>query len=115
MTSFHHDVTIIGAGWSGLMACKSMLEEGLSVITLEKRDGIGGLWLYSDDPNEPTVMQSTCTTSSSCLTEMSDFPMPEEIGMFPHHIDVLEYLQSYAKHFKLMPHIRLNTGVLQLS
>ena len=90
-----------------------MLESGLSVVALEKRDGIGGIWNYSDDPKIPSVMQSTCATSSSSLTEISDFPMPEEIGMFPHNIDMLEYLQSYACHFNLMPHLRLNVTVTQ--
>ena len=107
----HHDVTVIGAGWSGLVACKYMKEEGLSVISLEKRGGIGGVWLYSDDPNTTTVMKTTRCTSSSTVTEMSDFPMPEKIGMFPHHTDVLNYLHAYASHFNLMPHILLNTGV----
>ena len=109
--NFRHDVTVIGAGWSGIVACKYMLEEGLSVVALEKREDIGGVWLYSDDPNITTVMQSTRTTSSSTVTEMSDFPMPEEIGMFPHQKDIWNYLHSYAETFNLMPHIKLNTEV----
>ncbi len=108
---FHRDVIVIGAGWSGLVSCKYMLEEGLSVITLEKRDDIGGVWLYTDDPTIPSVMKTTQCTSSSTFTEMSDYPMPEEIGMFPHHTDVHKYLQAYAKEFDLYPHICLNTTV----
>ena len=93
------------------MACKYMLEEDLSVIVLEKRENIGGVWLYSDNPNITTVMKTTQCTSSSTVTEMSDFPMPEEIGLFPHHTDVLKYLHTYVDHFNLMPHIRLSTPV----
>ena len=107
----HNDVTVIGGGWTGLVACKYMLEEGLTVVTLEKREGIGGVWLYTDDPSITTAMKGTQCTSSSSFTEMSDFPMPVEIGMFPKHGDVLQYLRSYAKHFNLMPHIQLNTNV----
>ena len=110
-SSKHHDVTVLGAGWSGLVACKYMMEEGLSVVALEKREDIGGVWLYSDDPNIVTVMKTTRCTSSSTVTEMSDFPMPEEIGMFPHHTDILQYLRRYADHFNVMPHIQLNTTV----
>ena len=105
------DVVVIGGGWSGLTACKYMLEEGLSVILMEKRNDFGGIWLYDDDPEIPTVMKSTQCTSSSTVTEMSDYPMPESIGMFPHHTDVLEYLRSYAREYKLLPHILLNTMV----
>nr|XP_058944109.1 dimethylaniline monooxygenase [N-oxide-forming] 2-like [Pocillopora verrucosa]XP_058944116.1 dimethylaniline monooxygenase [N-oxide-forming] 2-like [Pocillopora verrucosa] len=109
--SIFHDVTVIGAGWSGLMACKYMLEFGLTVTTLEKRSEVGGLWCYSEDPNIVTVMRTTKTTSSSSVTEMSDFPMPEEIGYFPKHADIFTYLKSYCDEFKLWPHIRLNHGV----
>ena len=105
------DVTVIGAGWSGLLACKSMLEEGLSVIALEKRDDIGGVWKYTEDPTVPSVMKSTQCTSSSTLTEISDYPMPQDIGMFPHHSDVLDYLKAYAREFNLLPHIKLSTKV----
>ena len=83
-------------------------------MAIEKREGIGGVWRYSDDPSIPTVMKSTCCTSSTTVTEMSDFPMPEEIGMFPHNIDVREYLESYAEKFNLMPHIRLSTAVTEI-
>ena len=110
-SSNHHDVTVLGAGWSGLVACKYMMEEGLSVVALEKREDIGGVWLYSDDPNIITVMKTTRCTSSSTVTEMSDFPMPEEIGMFPHHTDILQYIHAYTNNFNLMPHIQLNTTV----
>ena len=110
----HRDVLVIGAGWSGLVACKYMLEEGLSVLALEKREDIGGVWLYSDDPNIPTVMKTTQCTSSSTVTEMSDFPMPKEIGMFPHHTDVLDYLKAYAEQFQLLPHIKLSTQVQEV-
>lgn len=107
----HRDVIVIGAGWAGLAACKYMLEEGLSVIALEKREGIGGVWLYTDDPTIPSVMKSTQCTSSSTVTEFSDYPMPQEIGMFPHHSDVLDYLKGYAEEFNLFPHIKLSTSV----
>ena len=51
------DVIVIGGGWSGLMTCKYMLEEGFSVVVLEKRNEIGGVWCYSDDPDILTVMK----------------------------------------------------------
>ena len=109
--SSYHDVTVIGAGWSGMAACKCMLEEGLTAVCLEAREDIGGVWLYSDDPNLTTVMKSTRATSSSSATEMSDFPMPKEIGEFPHNKDMMNYLRSYAVKFNLMPHIKVNSEV----
>lgn len=111
----YREVIVIGAGWSGLVACKCMLEEGLTVVALEKRSDVGGLWNYSDDPSVITVMKNTRTTSSSSVTEMSDFPMPEEIGQFPKHEDVLGYLKSYCDAFELWSHIRLEHCVEEIT
>ena len=94
-----------------MAACKCVLEEGLTAVCLESREDIGGLWGYSDDPNLTTVMKTTRTTSSSTVTEMSDFPMPKEIGMFPHNTDIMNYLRAYAAKFNLMPHIKVNSEV----
>ena len=112
--NYHNDVTVIGAGWNGLVACKYMLEEGLSVVAIEKKDGIGGMWRYTDDPSTPSVMKSTCCTSSTTMTEMSDYPIPVEMKEFPHHLDIMDYLKSYAENFKLMPHVKLNTEVTKV-
>lgn len=109
------EVIVIGSGWSGLLACKCMLEEGLTVVALEKRSDVGGLWCYSEDPEIITVMQTTKATSSSSVTEMSDFPMPEEIGQFPKHDDVLAYLKSYCDTFNLWSHIRLDHCVMEVT
>ena len=109
--SYHNQVTVLGAGWSGVLATKYMLEEGLTVAALERRDNLGGVWYYSDDSRENTVMKSTIASSSSAVTEMSDYPMPHEMGYFPHHKDMLQYLHSYADHFHLLPHIHFNTTV----
>ncbi len=105
------DVVIIGAGWSGLVSCKHMLEEGLSAVVVEKRGNIGGIWLYDENPDIPTVMRSTQVSSSSTMLEMSDYPMPEDMGMFPHHTDILKYLNDYADKFQLHSHIQLNCTV----
>ena len=94
--SYDNDVTVIGAGWNGLVACKYMLEEGLSVVALEKKDGIGGVWRYTEDPSIPSVMKSTCCTSFTTMTEMSDYPIPAEMKEFPHHLDIMDYLESYT-------------------
>lgn len=109
------DVIVLGAGWSGLLACKYMLEEGLTVLALEKRSDVGGLWCYTADSDVITVMLGTKATSSSSVTEMSDFPMPKEIGQFPKHEDVLKYLKSYCDAFHLWPHIRLHHCVTKVT
>ncbi len=105
------DVLVVGGGWSGLLACKYAKEHNLTVRVLEKRDKIGGVWCYTEDVSTPTVMKTTSCSSSSSVTEMSDFPMPEEIGEFPKHEDVFDYLLDYYEHFQLERHIIFNCSV----
>ena len=107
-----HDVTVIGAGWSGLVSCKYMLEECLTIVALEKREDVGGVWLYSDDPNLSTIMKSTQSPPPPLSMKCRISQCPRRyIGMFPHHSDVIQYLHSYAEKFNLHPHIRFNTSV----
>src|SRR5262249_17990836 len=105
------DVIILGAGWSGLMACKYCLGEGLKPLLLESRDSIGGVWAFTNDGRFGGVMTTTQTTSSRCITEISDFPMPASSPDFPSHVQPLAYLKSYGAAFDPDRHIRLNHTV----
>lgn len=105
------DVCIIGAGWSGLYACKYALENGMNPIVLERREDIGGVWNYSDRDDTTTVMKSTISSSSRIVTEASDFFMNEKVGEFMHHEEILDYLRDYIKHFGLAGHLNFNCEV----
>src|SRR2546429_8732896 len=110
-----YDVIVIGAGWSGLMACKYCVAEGLRTVVLESRDRIGGVWAYTDDQRYGGVMKSTHTTSSRCVTEMSDFPMPDDYPNFPSHEEIRAYLEAYCARFSLTERIRFNRRVTRAS
>jgi dimethylaniline monooxygenase (N-oxide forming) len=101
------DVIILGAGWSGLMACKYCVGEGLKTLILESRDTIGGVWAFTNDVRFGGVMTTTETTSSRSVTEISDFPMPDAYPEFPSHVKILAYLKDYCARFGLDRHIRL--------
>jgi dimethylaniline monooxygenase (N-oxide forming) len=110
-----YDVIIVGAGWSGLLACKYCLAEGLKTLVLDRRDKFGGVWAYTDDQRYGGVMKTTETTSSRCITEISDFPMPADYPPFPSHSQINAYLESYCAHFSLAQHLRFNRRVTRLS
>jgi dimethylaniline monooxygenase (N-oxide forming) len=109
-----YDVVIVGAGWSGLLACKYCLAEGLNTVVLEARDRIGGVWAYTDDPTQTSVMETTRTTSSRCITEISDFPMPADYPDFPWHWQINSYLAAYCARYGLSAHIALNRPVARI-
>lgn len=109
-----YDVIILGAGWSGLLSCKYCLAKNIRVLVLEKRDKIGGVWAYTDDPRYGGVTKTTYTTSSRCITEISDFPMPQDYPDFPSGSQIYTYLETYCTHFFLKKHIRFNQCVTRL-
>src|SRR5258706_4371647 len=106
-------VAVIGAGVSGLAAAKCLLDEGLEPVVFEQKSEIGGLWNYHEElPDGGSVMYRSLRTNTSKQTlAFSDFPLPENLPDFPHHTDVLRYLQKYVAHFGLQQYIQLNTVV----
>ncbi|CAF1019301.1 unnamed protein product [Rotaria sp. Silwood1] len=109
-----HGVVVLGGGWSGLYALKYLLAEGLDAHLYESRSNIGGIWYFDENENVSGVYKTAHVTSSKTFLHASDFPIPNTIGEFPHHEEVLAYLHSYADHFKLWSNIHLNSKIVRV-
>lgn len=104
-------VAIIGGGPSGLVQLKVLLEAHrrfpvapFEVKLFESHSEIGGIFFHHSYEDGELV-------SSKYLTTFSDFrPRPGDPDFFSSE-RYLEYLDEYASHFRLWPHIHLNTFV----
>ncbi len=102
-------ISVIGAGASGLVAAKKLLDQGFEVVVYEKNAEVGGNWLYGSPGS--SVYRSTHLISSKRMTELRDFPLPAEWPPYLRHEQALEYLRRYAERFGLRSHIRFNVEI----
>ena len=102
-------VCVIGGGVAGLVTAKVLRTDGFDVTLFEKEPTIGGVWaesraypgLRSNNPRETYAF--------------SDFDYPDSADEFPTAGQIRAYLESYATHFGLWPHINLQSEVLSVS
>lgn len=104
-------VCIIGAGSSGITACKALKDEGIDFDCFEKGSGIGGNWRYSNDNGMSSAYRSLHINTNREVMSYADYPMPEHYAMFPHHTEIIKYFENYVDHFNLKPFIKFNTSV----
>jgi dimethylaniline monooxygenase (N-oxide forming) len=104
-------VCIIGAGSSGVTAAKSLKERGVAFECFEIGSNIGGMWRYENDNGLSSAYRSLHIDTSRNNLGYSDYPIPDHYPDFLSHFEVLDYLEDYAEHFGVRPHIRFNSRV----
>lgn len=104
-------VCIIGAGSSGVAAAKALKERGVPFEAFEIGSDIGGNWRFDNDNGLSSSYRSLHIDTSRQNLQYPDFPIPEHLPEFMSHWQVMEYLEQYADHFGVRPHINFRTRV----
>lgn len=105
------EVCIIGAGSSGIAAAKTLHENGIAFNCFEKGSAIGGNWRYGNDNGMSSAYRSLHINTNRDIMAYSDYPMPRDYPMFPHHSQIIQYFDSYVDHFGIRPFIQFQTAV----
>uniref|UniRef100_A0A0E0L926 Flavin-containing monooxygenase n=1 Tax=Oryza punctata TaxID=4537 RepID=A0A0E0L926_ORYPU len=99
-------VAIVGAGASGLAACKHLLARGFRPVVFESEEVAGGVWRRT--------LATTRLQTPAQAYRFSDFPWPaagteEE---YPRHDEVAAYLDAYARRFGVLERVRFGSKVV---
>jgi cation diffusion facilitator CzcD-associated flavoprotein CzcO len=104
-------VCVIGAGVSGLTACKALADFGVPHTCFEASDEVGGNWYFENPNGTSSAYRSLHIDISKPSISFRDFPMPDRYPDYPHHVHIFEWLRDYADAFALRDQIRFNTRV----
>src|ERR1700752_1760859 len=104
-------VCVIGAGVSGLTACKALSDFGVPHTCFEASDEVGGNWYFQNPNGASPAYRSLHIDISKPSISFRDFPMPDRYPDYPHHTHIFEWLRDYADPFGVLEHLRFNAPV----
>ncbi len=109
-TKTKKNVCVIGAGPSGLIASKELLDEGHEVSCFEKHPRLGGVFNFTDFKGG--IFDTTPLTVSNYFMAYSCFPPDSnEKRKYWSFREYTDYLSDFVDHFKLGSHIHYNRKV----
>lgn len=105
---------IIGAGPSGLAACKVLRDHDIPVTCYEAGDRVGGQWVLDNTSGTSACYRSVVSNTHRGIIHFSDFGPDSSEPDFLDHTQLAAYFASYAKHFSLLESIEFETRVTRV-
>src|SRR5215472_373835 len=102
-------VAVVGAGVSGLVTAKELLEEGHEVVIFEQESSIGGVFKTGVSYDRMHL-----TVSNYFMAYSSLAPPEGQERYYWNRAEYVEYLNRFANHFDLTKRIRFNSTVTRV-
>src|SRR5438093_1406415 len=104
-------VCVVGAGLSGLAAIRGLTRAGHEVKCFEEGSAVGGMWRYGNDNGRSAAYASLTANTSYRRMQFPSLPESDSMAEFPHHSELLAYLERYARSNDLLPHVTCESSV----
>ncbi len=108
-------VCIIGAGSSGIAACKVLQDRGISFDCYEAGSEVGGNWRYLNDNGMSSAYKSLHINTSRQIMEYKSFPMSDEYPTYPNHRQIAHYFDTFVERFGFRDRIQFRTEVTHVA
>jgi cation diffusion facilitator CzcD-associated flavoprotein CzcO len=93
----------------GLCTARQLSKHQIPFQGFELYQDVGGLWDI-DNPHS-TMYESAHLISSKSMTELSEFPLGDDVAVYPHHSEICQYFRDYADRFQLRDHFHFGARV----
>ena len=111
LTNKSDSICIIGAGVAGLSTANRLLQSGYTNITIyDYKPDLGGVWAQ---PYPHLYLQSNIKFYQFPEFAFTKYKQNETPYSIISGTRTKEYLYDYAKHFNIVPHLQLNTRIME--
>ena len=93
-----------------MAAAQALQARGLPFTVFEAGSGVGGNWRYENDSGRSSAYASLRTNISRQGMSYRCYPLTHG-PLYPHHSEMLRYLEDFTDHFELREQIRFGTTV----
>lgn len=109
-------VAIIGGGFSGLSAIRSLKEEGMEPVCYERTSSSGGTWCYREEAVDgvPSIMPTTIINHSKEMGSLSNYPPNKEYANYMRHSELYQYFKDVGEAFDCFRHMIYNREVVSV-
>uniref|UniRef100_T1DCI0 Flavin-containing monooxygenase n=1 Tax=Cupiennius salei TaxID=6928 RepID=T1DCI0_CUPSA len=109
-------ILVIGGGFGGLGAVKSLKEEGFEPVCYEKTPHKGGTWFYRHETpmGLPSIMPTTVINHSKEMGTISNYVPNKRLPNYMPHTDLLKTFNDVGEKFDCFKHFVCQREVLKV-